>query len=688
MVTIGHVFDKNDARFAELRKWTLELVPDAEFQKIGDVEEPEPAPNANSPPETPAAKIDVIFWSDQAEPISKIRERPDLSSVPIIAFLSNPRLADPNRKELQSVNEIILLPTERLLFLQKLEIYLAKDEAVTQGFLFELKLEAEYPNLRFDLGKSVQITHLSETSCTLISRSPLVRGLEGTLACNVFWSETGSTSWKDRLVEIRVQDSVPYLDSNLAASDTSELRYEVRLRFFGLRQTQLRNLRIWLTKNVKAKWPEINRSNDKPLQILRIALISPRLSAESALRSNLQDLAYPEITRHQGLQSFLQSLDSLLPNSAQEDGTQQLAASALLFSPEFIGPKRPEEIAPALHADEVRLTIRSDDLFIEKIDPAPPPSAAILGFPLSTWEKDASPIFQSLNPVDRSVLEEAFHWVAKGQLADRLDRQTELELILFPKPWLREKFFFRIKLLTPRQGTNSPVLELEIRMSAASSSPAKSSAQSDPVIKTNQLGFEAILIDASLFQSIEGQNEILRERMTSIAAKMEKAALKNAFGNSPPIIMFHADNNFDETSLRGTPVRQLVFNFEDRRYIAELFISLSRPELWTSPGLSVAEFTAALDAAIFRPTKLLAISEAGFRIRDRIPFKPATHLRVFSSLWPNREQPIWARVRRVQAIEEGFATDFVILAVDDEIQKAVRNFGLQDHVNRKKAQMS
>jgi hypothetical protein len=63
-------------------------------------------------------------------------------------------------------------------------------------------------------------------------------------------------------------------------------------------------------------------------------------------------------------------------------------------------------------------------------------------------------------------------------------------------------------------------------------------------------------------------------------------------------------------------------------------------------------------------------------------------LRVFSSLWPNREQPIWARVRRVQAIEEGFATDFVILAVDDEIQKAVRNFGLQDHVNRKKAQMS
>jgi hypothetical protein len=217
--------------------------------------------------------------------------------------------------------------------------------------------------------------------------------------------------------------------------------------------------------------------------------------------------------------------------------------------------------------------------------------------------------------------------------------------------------------------------------------PVSTVARATPS-ETNQTGFEVVMIDASLLQSLSGDPNLIRERFQSIASAMEKADLKNAFGNPPPVVLFAADDSFDATSLRGTLVRQVIYRFEDRRYFAELFISLSRPELWTSPGLSVAEFVTDLDAAIFRPTKLEAISEAGFRVLDRIPFKIGTTLRVLSSLWPNREQPIWSKVRRVQANDSQYAVDFVFLGVDDEIQRAIRNYGLQEHVNRKKSQMN
>lgn len=685
MIRIGHVFNVQDSRFQELRSWTLENLPEVEFHEIDSAKATGP-PAPDPTPETPAdppPKLDLIFWIDTSQSLAKLRSIPEYASTPVLAFLSNGRNVDPKRSHLQSASDILLLPTEKLLFLQKLEFLLGKDEAVSPSFLFELKLEKEVPGLRFDLGKSVQITHLSETSCTLISPFPLVRGLEGTLACNVFWNEGEASTWKDRLVETRVQDSVPYLDPSIASGEAPDLKYEVRLRFLGLRQSQLRNLRLWLTKNLKAKWPEIERSNSKPVQRLRVALLSPRISAEQSLRENLKDLAEIEVTRYQGLQSFFSRLatESSKSRTPPSVAPSALPESGILYHHNFIGPKRPNEVAPPLHAKSVSLTVRSDDLFVEKIEPPPQASSLLLGFPIAIWEKDASPLMQAMEAIDRSAFQESLDWVAKGQLSERLDRHSSIQVILHPKPWIREKYDLHMRLISPREGTKPPVVEIAIH-------PVLTQ-QTDQDAKTptlEEMGFEAVLIDASLFDSLGSQKEVLRDRLLELSNALEKAGIKNAFGNAPPLVLFHAENSFDETCLRGTAVRQIVFNFEDRRYIAELFISLSRPELWTSPGLAIAEFAAELDAAIFRPTKLIAISEAGFRILDRIPFKISTNLRVLSSLWPNRELPIWARVRRVQGLEDGYAEDFIFLAVDDEIQKAVRNFELQDHVNRKNSQ--
>ncbi len=701
---VGFLFEKREAEAvdpilqtaqSELRRWTLELLPDAEFQILKlDFKPPKP----DAPPEPPP-KVDLILWNEAGPPLTKLRSIPEYKDTPVIAIVSDPHMADPTHPAVQTSSDILLLPTERLIYLQKLELLLAKDEAVTQSFLFELKLETEDPKLRFDIGKRVQITHLSETSCTVISPVPMLRGLEGTLASNVFWNERESPSWKDRLVEVRVQDSMPYLDSTMASSEATDMKYEVRLRYFALRQSQLRNLRVWLAKNLKAKWPDIERSPNKAKQSFRVALISPRADAETTMRSSLENLTNIDIVRHQGLQGFLLDLKekSVSPQAKTENHTT-LAVSEIPYPPDFIGPRQQKKMIPPLHHASVRFTIKSDDLFIEKIDPPPKAGARLMGHSLAVWEKDASLLIQALGPSERTIFQETLDWIASGTRAELADRKSSLHLTFQPVPWICQKFDTRLRLVSPREGQNSPVVEIELThepTNEPTSEPASYSAQdkttrptSSDTENTSHTGFEAIMIDASLLKTLSGEPGLIRERFQSIEAAMEKASLKNAFGNPPPVVLFSADDDFDATSLRGTVVRQLIYRFEDRRYFAELFISLSRPELWTSPGLAVAEFAADLDAAIFRPTKLEAISEAGFRIVDRIPFKSAATLRVLSSLWPNREQPIWARVRRVQANESLYAEDFVFLAVDDEIQRAIRNYGLQEHVNRKKSQMS
>lgn len=685
MVKVGFLFERGTGALdpilqtaqSELRRWTLELIPDAEFHILNL--DPKPPKDGEVP--EPPTKVDLIYWNEAGPALSKLRQIPEYANTPVMALISDPRLADPTSSTVRSVSEILLLPTERLIFLQKLELLMAESEAITQSFLFELKLEGEDTALRFDIGKSVQITHLSETSCTVISPYPLLRGLEGTLACNVFWNERESPSWKDRLVEVRVQDSMPYLDSTVASADEAEMRYEIRLRFFALRHSQLRNLRLWLTKNLKAKWPDIERSPAKAQQSLRVALVSPRADAETSMRSSLENLANVDLVRHQGLQGLLLDLkEKSLTQAATQTSDAELPLSGVPYLPEFVGPRRLVETFPALHQTSVRLTLRVDDLYVEKIDPSPPKQSSLLGHPLSSWEKDASVLIQALSQSEKTIFQETLEWVASGSAAEISDRRSVLQLTFHPTPWMRERLETRIRLITARQGVQSPVVEIELK-------PVSTVARAAPS-ETNQTGFEVVMIDVSLLQSLSGDPNLIRERFQSIASAMEKADLKNAFGNPPPVVLFAADDSFDATSLRGTLVRQVIYRFEDRRYFAELFISLSRPELWTSPGLSVAEFVTDLDAAIFRPTKLEAISEAGFRVLDRIPFKIGTTLRVLSSLWPNREQPIWSKVRRVQADDSQYAVDFVFLGVDDEIQRAIRNYGLQEHVNRKKSQMN
>ncbi|MBN8542405.1 MAG: hypothetical protein J0L82_18590 [Deltaproteobacteria bacterium] len=676
-----HPFDQrlNQTLRNQIRQWTTELFGEVELEDVGPPPTGDPdtalEPGKSPQPENAEFKF-CIYDSDHFLPLSVIREKWNLKNVPIIALSHNATNFHPQHPGLSTANDILHVPLDRLLFLQKIELLVAGDQAVTPTFLFQTKIED--PRITFELGKQVHITHISETGCTVISPRPIAVGVEGTLSCSLLGEQEGL----GRQVEVRVQSSVPYFESNVANASGRPLdqrppEYEVRLRFFGLKQIQLKFLRTWLARNIPGGLPEIKRSDAAPEHRMRVALITPRIDTQSMLRSSLEQLTQIEVTVFSGFKRFTAELLANLSDKKSTAGTIAAPNSFLLHHANFVGPKRPEELIPLLPRQLVKVRLRFDDLFVESIEPKLSNDGSLLGAKLESWERDASQLTKGFNLSDRETFDELLAWVASGSGTEWKNHIAEFVGFFTASASAQGTIKCRMKLIAPREGIKSPVIEISIENFEASATETSS--------KVHQ--YEVVLIDASLIQGPSLPEFEARERIVSLSRACETYSLRNAFGNPTPIVVFNALETLSAKVFRGTKVRQMIYDFSDRRYHAELFINLSRPELWSSPGLAVQGLQTDVTAALFRPTTLVAISEAGFSILDKIPIKPGASLQIVSSLWPDIKSPVWSRVRRTSEAPEGlFQEDFIFLGVDDEIQKSIRNFTRSDYVQKKKSE--
>jgi hypothetical protein len=668
----------------QIRQWATELFGEIELEDVGPPPTGDPGTAAESTSSPKPEFKFCIYDSQHFLPLSVIREQWNLKNVPIVALSHDIAQLHPQHPRLNTANDILHVPLDRLLFLQKIELLVAADQAVTPSFLFQTKIDD--PRINFELGKQVHITHISETGCTVISPRPIAVGVEGTLSCSLLGEQEGAS----RQVEVRVQNSVPYFDSNVAnatdrALDERPPEYEVSLRFFGLKQTQLKFLRTWLARNIPGGLPEIKRSDAPPEHRMRVALITPRVDTQSVLKSSLDQLTQIEVTVFSGFKRFTTELLADLSNKKTANGAVPGTLTApnafLLHHIDFIGPKRPEDLIPLLPRQLVKIRMRFDDLFVESIEPKLSSDESLLGAKLESWEGDASQLTKGFTQSDRETAEELLSWVASGSGPDWKNHLAEFAGFFTASPSAQGQIKYRMKLLAPREGIKSPLIEVTIE----NSETAPGSSVIQPAAKDHQ--YEVVLVDASLVQGPSLPEFEARERIISLQQACDSYSLRNAFGNPTPIVVFNALETLSAKIFRGTKVRQMIYDFNDRRYHAELFISLSRPELWSSPGLSVQGLQTDVTAALFRPTTLVAISEAGFSIIDKIPIKPGASLQIISSLWPEIKSPVWSRVRRTSEAPEGlFQEDFIFLGVDDEIQKTIRNFTRTDYVQKKKSE--
>lgn len=658
----------------ELTKWFVEIPGEYEFVDLGP-------PATGDPPifltENNEKTRLIIFDSNFPTPLSQVRDSLNLPDVPWLAIGLEEHAHNPHALAINGANDLILTPLDRLVFLQKVEYLLAGSKSVTPSFLYLAKAD-----LPVELGKAVRITHLSETSCTILAPRPLATGVAGTLISSMFGKGPLER------VEVRAVESTPVFDSAIAShasASTSasvsnrdpEPRFEVRLRFFGLKKSQLAELRKQLSHYQPHGPPEIMRSEGDPKTVAHIAVISPQSSLSSLLRSSLEKLSKFEIDEFAGFTRFHGTLVARNAPSTAEPEIQG-PESGLFWSKEFIGPKTPQDRRPTMPHETITLNVRlatdSTPAHVESTSPVLKPGEDLLGAPSEQWARDFDVFYKLLHQQDRQSFDEAVQWTLANSTIQQRPETTmtaDISVVDASRDLCLAKHHLFIKLSLSEAATPAKPARIKVFVEdrGATHSVGK---------KKHSNHYETILIDASLLTTE------LTTKITQVQEWLEAFNIRNSFGNRTPIVVANAnEDKISAESFRGTHVRQLVYDFNDRRFQAELFISLSRPEMWTSPQLALHDHKADLKAYLARPARASAVSEAGLVIQDRMPWREGTELLVLSPIWSQAPEGLWARLRSATPKDDVFENEFIFFGVSDLVEKEIRRFAREDYIKKK-----
>lgn len=189
------------------------------------------------------AKIDLIIFKlnlikdfkkgwiqSTAEKIKKFKLQPQVGKTKFILL----KYEDDGVKKVEllfpQLSDIIYLPLDRALFLQKMDIILADPELIKPRFLFEQEV-----NLKINLAKRTTIEHISDVGIGVKNPIALKTGLLG----HFFFTLPG----QDQELEVfgKVQKSIPHPED--------PKQFIVYFVFIALSKKILSNLRLFLSKN-------------------------------------------------------------------------------------------------------------------------------------------------------------------------------------------------------------------------------------------------------------------------------------------------------------------------------------------------------------------------------------------------------------------------------------------------------
>lgn len=623
---------------------------------------------ATDPPPTPCS---IIFFDAAldppyrlSEPVSGFKTKLETlghanDTTTWIALGPSSLSGLPHHPHINGVIDLIVTPLDKAVAQQKLEYLKAKDKSVTPSFLFQAKVEHD-----LEIGKLSKVTHLSETSCTILSPRPLAPGIAGTLISQSFGQGPMSR------VEVRSVDSVPaFLESPLG----TEKRYEVTLRFLGLRHDQLLSIRKALGADPRTAKPDAKKKIEKPepKNDFRVALLSPSPSLRSMLEASLDELARPVTTAVSGLKQFEWTLRKAEAAQAKPHASDPALEAGLLWHKNFVGPKKIEDAAPALHAEHVTISYLPKEQTIQSITPELSAGRTLLRASNEQWGRDAGPLTKPLNADDRDILSETLHYLEGLDAGSTTIAEHSFHFDVSPS--CKEMIHIKIKRKEVATPTRGPIFDVTLTLDTADHH-ADQHSHAKP-----KAGFEAILIDANLlrYDTVE--------KLKALDASLANHHVTNAFGNKPPIIIVNAsEQNFDPQILRGTSVTAVAFDYIDRRYHRSLFLTLSRPELWAGVQAGLQTVSTDIKAVLVRPSHFAAISEVSLTVIDQAPFKVGTELMLFSSAFPSAENGIWGRVRATSQHGEGqYANEFIFFGVTDQAQKEIRRLITEDYAKKK-----
>jgi hypothetical protein len=540
------------------------------------------------------------------------------------------------------LDDLIYLPLDRLVFLQKMQILLTLPKKATPTFLFNQEV-----NLPIEISKISKVDRFSDVGLAIRNPVSLKKGVVGHFYLTLPGEKTG--------IEMlgKVFRSEPHPDF--------PDQFLVYFTYFGLSKNSLSQIRRTLSKAPRYQSlvnddREKVRFNPESLFIMPgedttfgIAVIdSDDIAGTNMSQQLTKDMDRLQVTTESSYQAFLH---------------KYLATDGMKKSSE---PPKPTEESD-FYKSPVSITVNSSDLKCLSVDPGPGDEDKFLGHPAAMlfgtpdgWLN----VFQDQE--SKLVLQESAGLIAKGRVLQKL-------MILRDATSAPRAVNFKIY-----RGATEQVMTVEI-------SPAN---LSDLMARYNEehaaKKFHAIIIDTTFVpEEVHSWVEGLRMRARQVGVSEENYPLKFFFlQESENRIAQSWVNSPDVLGLMIKPVdpRQLLFLLSE--YLPNKNTIYQFENLgWSSPGMPVH---------VAKKVDLQALSEFGASLKTKQKLSPGTMIYLRESIYKNAPNECLAA--RVYSCEEHpsdkdyFQVLTTYFGINDQFLKFARTWIRENYASQKQGE--
>lgn len=574
----------------------------------------------------------------------------------------------PEQLRHESVDDLVLKPLDRALFLQKVELLLADKPNVHPSFLFRQKT-----SMHIEAGKDAVIDEISEFAVSIRNPSPLMEGVYAALHSDVF----GAMS--DSRVIGRVYQNLRH--------PTHEGEYLVRFSYFGVNDRQLANIRRYVRSHhvpVKLKHDSASLKEKRGAFLgsegpkRRVAVIDMNrdttLNIQEALEGNFKDI---QVAVFSSYSRFLGGLKRLMPSTEKSSAPAKPNAGSSSSSTEEarLQELQAESRPPAFPSgNRVTVILNAEDHALLRIEPTPKPKETVLGRTLDEWTERPDLWRSSVEPKDKEEFEEFLSYVRTGAKGHVVFRMTDVDGFVV---YLEAEG----RLEKTGEDDGLSLVRLDIReIERDAWYKIAESLNHDKGASAFQ--FEVIFVDGGVLPTepaawIEGVREL-----------MQKAGVLKDGVPFPKIVILGDEGSRirpDHFRLRG--IDDFIFKPFDRKFILDkmqvLLPSLRRSENQEAQSFVPCE----VPARIAKDVELLELSEYGLTIRHPTPFREHVFMRFFTPLFGDSSEGVIGRCTMSEPAGEGdqasYQIEFVFFGVSDELLKRIRTWIREDYVHKK-----
>lgn len=538
-----------------------------------------------------------------------------------------------------SLDDLIYLPLDRLVFLQKMEILLNLPKITKPSYLFNQEIKAE-----IEISKLSKVDRLSDVGLAIRNPMPLKKGLPG----HFYLQLPGEKATLELTGKVLRSEPHPELPG----------QFLVYFTYFGLSKNDLSSIRRFLSKsNRYTSLYNDDRSifrlkeNDlfatpEDLRQIGVAVIDPDPGQASALASQLmKDMDRLKVITESSYSLFLHRFLEV------KDGDIKG------------GPPKATEPSD-LYAPKISLSINSSDLKCLSAAPMPVMGDLILGHVAEEIFKTPEKWFSLIaDKGSKLVLEEAVQFATRGRKSEKVlifqdGSDTRRALNCVVKPGLAEHL-------------------VDIELTAASLSDIAIKLGADQAQKE----IEVLILDAAYVPEdpvawIQG----LRTRAAQVGMVKEPSALKFfLLADSPADISPAWLNVPDILGAMVKPIdnRQLLFLMSE--YLPNKNTVYNFENLgWAQPGVLMH---------ISKQVQLEALSEYGAKLSSRQPLAPGTMVYLRRSIYVNApNQCLAARVYACEphSSEKGvFQVYATYFGINDQFLKFARTWIRENYAAQK-----